>query len=129
MLMIVFYLAEDRESGKIIDDGYSMTRPSDQSPMTGEWVPDDSSWNWIAEKSVRRLCEDWNFELIDWDGPFWSPLWRLGLRRPKWENQPPPGIAPDKWAQRLKSTGELNAYRAGVLAGSKSKSRRGTTSR
>lgn len=121
--MIIFYLAEDTETGKIIDDGYLMSRPTLQSPDTREWIPDDSSWDWIAERSVRDLCQSRNYNMIAYDGPFSETLWRMGLRKPKWETKAPAGIPADKWAQRFKSGDELAAYKAGIQAGRESKSR------
>ncbi len=126
-MKIVFYLAEDRETGKIIEDSYLMPRPNLQSPETGDWLPDTSSWDWIAERSVSERCQSRNYDMIDFDGPFSETLWRMGLRQPKWATKAPSGIAPEKWAQRFKSHEQLAAYKAGLQDGRESKSRRGRT--
>ena len=121
--MIIFYLAEDAETGKIIDASYLITRPTLQSADTGEWIPDDSSWDRIAERSVRDHCQSWDYNMIDYDGPFSETLWRMGLRTPKWATKAPARIPADKWAQRFKSSDELAAYKAGIQAGRESKSK------
>jgi hypothetical protein len=122
-MKVVFYVAEDRETGKIIDSCFLMSRPTLQSPDSGDWLPDTGSWDLIAERSARETCQSWNYDMIDFDGPFSETLWRMGIRKPKWETTAPPRIAPDKWAQRFKSHEELAAYKAGMRAGRESKSK------
>jgi hypothetical protein len=108
-MKIIFYLAEDRDTGKIIDASYLMGRPHLQSAESGDWLPDTSSWDRIAQRSVREHCRSWDWHMIDYDGPFSETLWRMGLRKPKWETQRPAGINPDKWSRRFKSSDELVA--------------------
>jgi hypothetical protein len=118
---IVFYLAEDPESGKIIDDAFLTF--SDNYPHF-----DNAGRRGKAEWHAQNVCDSWKLRLMDFDGPFSEYPWRLGFRKPKWANGPPPGITADRWAQRFKSTDELAAYRGGVEAGRTKSRRRGPSS-
>jgi hypothetical protein len=127
-MVIVFYLARDRESGQIIDDGFLTPLVHHNQTTTGDYAASDSFMTKEgrrsdAENHASIVCSSWNLDLIAVDGPYWEYLWRLGFRKPKWASGPPPGISTELWAKRLKSTDELAAYRAGVQAGSKPKSR------
>ena len=109
--MIVFFLAEDPESGHIIEDAYLTPAPFDSFTKDARRV--------AAELGAFDLCRSSGLNLIDFD---WGSetLWRLGFFRPKWGigyDAPPHGIAADRWRNRLKSRKELRAYRAGVEAG------------
>jgi hypothetical protein len=69
-----------------------------------------------TERRIREHCQSWDIDFIDYEGPFMEFLWRVGYRKPKWADQRPVNIAADEWANRLKSTQELSAYRAGMKA-------------
>ncbi len=95
--MIVFFLAEDPETGKIIDDCFL---------SSGGDAP-----------SFLHICDSHKLRLIDSDGPYSEILWRLGAREPKWTASRPPSIPTDEWNDRLKSIEELAIYKMGLRAG------------
>jgi hypothetical protein len=108
--MIVFFLAEDPETGRIIDDAYL---------PGGENVPgifaSKKDKDWFAERRSRDLCGSFKLRYIDSDGPYSRSFW-LSSPKPRSEKRPP-DISPEKWNMRLKSTDELKAYKAGLQAG------------
>ena len=122
MLMIFFFLARDRETGMIVDDGFLANRTEWFQGSDGEWRPNYTPFasreekNQKNERRIREFCESWEFDLIDYDGPFPEFLWRMGFRKCKWANQRSLSIPADEWESRLKSTGELQAYKAGMKA-------------
>jgi hypothetical protein len=117
-MMIVFFLAEDPEKGKIVDDSFG---------ADGETAPrllmSKAERQSRAESRAREVCRSFKLNYIDYDGPY-SWLWR----KPKWASQRPAGILEDKWAERLKSIDELHIYKAGIQTGRESKSKRGRKS-
>jgi hypothetical protein len=119
--MIFFYLGKDRETGMIVEGGFLAARTATIQGSDGEWRPDDpfmskEERSWKTERRMREHCASWGLDLIDYDGPFTEFLWRAGLRKPKWVDQRPLNISADEWGNRLKSTDELSAYRAGKNA-------------
>ena len=119
--MIVFFLAEDPESGRIIDDGFLPY--GDEAPNIFRSKEENQ---WRAERRARDVCESWKINLIDYDGPYSEVLWRMGLRQPKWEKtQPPARISADRWANRFNSIDELKIYKAGIQAGRDSEPKSG----
>jgi hypothetical protein len=114
---VAVFLAEDRESGQIVED--TLLKSFDST--SDNWIT-KAGRRFEIERSVGETCRYWSLDLIDFD---WGSerLWRLGFWRPKWAPKrgtglasPPHGIAADRWHKRLKSTDELKAYRAGVEA-------------
>ena len=111
---VVFFLAEDPGSGKIIDGVFftrlerlneKRPRPPEETLLTKAGRARDQ------ERCAREVCELWKLTLMDIDGSFFRFLWWLGLREPKWNDGPPSGIASDKWAERLRSLFALACYR------------------
>jgi hypothetical protein len=99
------FLAKDRETGMIVDDGFMMFTRKKREDMAF---------------FMQQHCNERDLDLIDFDGPFrllhlfgWSR--RRG--KPKWAEQRPQNIAADEWEKRLKSHGEREAYWAGLEAG------------
>jgi hypothetical protein len=97
-----FYLARDRETGMIVDSGF---------------------WTFSRTKKtikyyMREHCDLCGYDMIDFDGPFFVwPRWFRHYHRPKWEKLRPQSISADDWEHRLKSKGELVAYKLGFQAG------------
>jgi hypothetical protein len=112
--MIVFFLAEDPETGKIIDDCFLSSGGDAPSFFASK-----KNWDWYAERHSKNICDSHKLRLIDSDGPYSEILWRLGSRQPKWSASRPPSILADKWNTRLKSTDELAIYKMGLRAGRK----------
>jgi hypothetical protein len=110
--MIVFFLAKDPETGMIIDDGFLPYGASVPSIFASQ-----EKTHWFGERRAREICSSYKLRFIDSDGPYSEALWRLGSRKPKYEENPPPDIPADKWKARLKSTDELKIFRAGLRAG------------
>jgi hypothetical protein len=100
---LVFCLGEDRDTGAVVDDKFV-------TDLDAHYLPGEPM------VLVSRHCEDCGIKLIDFDGPFWIPLWPMirSSRRPKWEKSPPHQISADRWEKRLRSTDELAAFRAGL---------------
>jgi hypothetical protein len=111
--MIVFFLAEDPETGKIIDDCYL---PGGES-VPGIFATKEEKASFANWRS-RDLCRSLNLRYIDSDGPYSRSFW-LTTPKPKWSEKRSPDISLEKWNARLKSTDELRAYKAGVQTGSR----------
>jgi hypothetical protein len=116
VIIVVFFLAEDPETGMIIDDSFWPAGAN--APLL--FV---KSTHWLAERRAEEICDVFRIKLLDVDGPYSDALRRIGSRKPKWLTQRPSGIEPGRWAKRLKSTEELEVYRAGMKAGRESKPR------
>ena len=97
----LWLLAEDEESGKLIEDGYS--QPFYEFGHTKR--------NEKAECLARESCKSWGIKYIAHDGPYrlWFLWWPW--RTPKWRTNKPPGFE-GKWSRTLKLK-ELQAYRDG----------------
>jgi hypothetical protein len=118
IMMIFFFLARDRETGMIVDDAFLAGKAYVQG-SDGEWGPEYArsreERNQNNERRIREFCERWEFDLIDYDA-FPEFLWRWRFRKCKWAHQRPASVSADEWESRLKSTGELEAYKAGMKA-------------
>ena len=116
-MMIVCYLAEDRETGRVVEDRFLVGK---RYISTNSSRPTLSPLNWsktgrsaLAEIDAREVCKSWDLKLIDFDGPFRPFSFKLGLARPKWADVRPTGISSERWANRFMSVGELEAFRTG----------------
>jgi hypothetical protein len=122
----VFYLARDRESGLIVDTGFS-TNFSLYDPsrgIGGDFKSKEEGRRWHAEHSAKESCKDWNLEFIELDGPYRNPFFGgfwSSWPQAKWKDGPPHGISSAEWEERLKSKRELEVFRAGFEAGRKSR--------
>lgn len=114
--MIFFFLAQDRATGMLVDDGFGADRYEVYEGSDGVLRRD---YNLATEHRMQRFCDSWRLDLIDYDGPVVTMLWRMGLRGPKWANQRPHNIPAEKWDKRFRSTNELSAFRAGLKSGEK----------
>jgi hypothetical protein len=119
MFYVIFFLGDDSETGKIVDDcfvtdlGSFITHAQNKKPENAEW-------------HAKDICRGWDLKYIDSDGPFGVPFWpnKRISQRPKWADNPPSEISRDRWAERLKSTDELKVYRAAFQAGRNAKSKK-----
>jgi hypothetical protein len=112
-MIVVYYLARDDESDQIVEDSFIIL-----GTLTERFLAREQLQARI-EGSVLDMCKNYGLILIAMDS---CPeiIYRLGLWRPKWgtdNSSPPDGIPLDKWRNRLKSTDELKAYRAGLVRG------------
>jgi hypothetical protein len=113
--MLVFLLAEDAETGRIVEDHFitSIYRyASDGTPINS--VLSKSGRKHNVEISARDVCQSWKLKFIDCDDPFSELFWRLGHGKPKWADRPPTGIDAHKWTRRFKSIDQLNDYKDGL---------------
>jgi hypothetical protein len=77
--MIIFFLAEDPETGKIIDDCFLSYGENVPSVFASKQDKDR-----YAERRAKDICDSHKLRLIDIDGSYSEVLWRLGSRQPKW---------------------------------------------
>jgi hypothetical protein len=90
-------------TGKIVECRYQIVLP---------WWMSKKSRNAKLQISLYKQALD----LIDWDGPHWSPLF-LYIDRFKWSHSKPESISPEQWFTRLKSIHEHSAYYLGWVTG------------
>lgn len=108
---IVFFLAEDLETGTIVDDAYIQGGGENQPGMFASKSEKIEHATWRS----RDICRSYRLQLIDSDGPhFQNPLQRP---KPRWEDRRPHTINAARWATRLRSTDDLALYRKEVAAG------------
>jgi hypothetical protein len=102
----IFFLAsrkgppDDPQTGEIIDSIIFTDK-------FGSYV-ENSFFGWLIAKpdaasAAYGFCIHAGFNLLDYDGPYLAPGFRLFNRKPKWASLLPPGtIDPEKWARRQK---------------------------
>lgn len=121
-MVVVFFLAEDRQTGMIVDGSVVW---ADVTIYQDEYEQGMTTKKKVHQNIFEMLEmlneEDYDLTLIDFDGPFAEFFWRLGFRRPKWSTRPPANVSSDKWNTRFNSMEEFVAYKQGLWAGKESK--------
>lgn len=111
MQMFVFLMAEDPVHRRIIVD----ERTHYVSWLLWLFYRDECDSE--AKKVASDICHGWGLKMVDYD--YWAPGYHYFGRRVKWDsgaNRTPAGygISQERWENRLHSTQELKAYRAGL---------------
>ena len=110
-MMKFCFLARDSETGMIVDDGFWVYRPGSKWSADYDPFASREERKRKIERYVREFCKTRGLDLIDYDA-FSEFLCLMGFRKCKWAHQRPANISEDEWESRLKSTEELEAYKA-----------------
>jgi hypothetical protein len=101
---LIFVLAENPETGDIIDDAFVTSVPLylDRSSFVSVVLNKPA-----AESEAFRFCRNADLNLLDYDGPYAVPFFLQAFtltrtkRKPRWSSLlPPAGIDKVKWSKR-----------------------------
>jgi hypothetical protein len=104
--MIVFFLAEDPQTGLIVDGAYLSGGP-------GIFASTRKRKEYARWRS-RDICKGYGLHFKDSDGPYFKTPWRSPS--PRWSSGRPSQFSESRWATRLRSVDDLEAYRTQMAA-------------